>query len=268
MQTTDVNCSSPVFMDHPPDWQAPSDLVAGFTLAWALEVKEREKLSPVAPFAPGVANQLPVQYRFDTLGRLVQLSPATSAIGFGRSPIVRLTALCGAWQLFEILSQSWSIRPGDFNQFANLLSFVTGGTERPSLYQDLSANLGKCLLAVRLRRAFHQVAELDPAEEWFVSGDSALTFRDARGNDSLLFQFGGINRVPLGLFAHDFYATVWSTARVTVDQLGPDTVIAMHKNRVEPLSDLLRRGGEKALRAKQELSPLEFGSFDNWPGWA
>lgn len=268
MRMAEVDFSSPVFTDHPPGWQTPSDLVAGFTLAWALELKERMRLSPFAPFAEGVRDRLPAEYRFDTLGRLMQLWPGASGADFGRHPLARLTTLCGAWQLFELMNRTWRIQPNDFTQFSNVLAFVTGGRERPSLYQDLSANLSKCLMAVRVRRAYSQEDELDLSEEWFLTGNDELTFQDARGNDSLLFHFTGMNQVPLGLFAHEFVETVWSTARVTVDQLGPDGVIALHSNRLDSLSDLLKRGGEKATKAEQEMSPIQFRWFNYWPGWA
>lgn len=265
---TEVNFSSPVFTDHPTGWQTPSDLVGGFTLAWALELKERMRLSPHAPFAPGVMERLPARYRFDTLGRLIDLGPGASGTTFGRSPVVRLTTLCGAWQLFDLMNQSWRIRPNDFDQLASLLSFVTGGPERPSLYQDESADISKCLLAVRVRRATMQMDELDLAEQWFLTGDDELTFNDERGNDSLLFHFSGMNTVPLALFSHQFVSAIWSTARVTVNQLGPDRVVALQSNRVDSLTDLLERGGEKALMAEQELTPMQFRWFDNWPGWS
>lgn len=268
MRMAEVDFASPVFADHPPGWQTPSDLVAGFTLAWALELKERMRLSPFAPFTEGVLDRLPAEYRFDTLGRLIQLWPGASGADFGRHPIARLTTLCGAWQLFELMNRTWRIQPNDFTQFSNVLAFVTGGRERPSLYRDLSANLSKCLMAVRVRRACSQEDELDLSEEWFLTGNDELTFQDARGTDSLLFHFTGMVEVPIGLFAHEFVETVWSTARVTVDQLGPDGVIALHGNRLDSLSDLLKRGGEKATKAEQEMSPIQFRSFNYWPGWA
>ena len=264
----EVDFSSPVFTDHPPGWQTPSDVVAGFTLAWALELKERRRLSPYDPFAEGVRDRLPAEYRFDTLGCLLRLWPGASGADFGRHTLARLTTICGAWQLFELMNRTWRIQPNDFTQFANVLAFVTGGRERPSLYQGLSANLSKCLIAVRVRRAYSQQDDLDLSEEWFLTGNDDLIFKDARGNDSLLFHFTGLNQVPVGLFAHEFVETVWATARVTVDQLGPDRVIALHSNRLDSLSDLLRRGGEKAAKAEQEMSPIQFRWFNHWPGWA
>ena len=77
-----------------------------------------------------------------------------------------------------------------------------------------------------------------------------------------------MNTVPLALFSHEFVETVWSTARVTVDQLGPNRVIALYGNRVDSLTDLLTRGGEKALAAQREMTPMQFRWFDYWPGWA
>ncbi|MCR2763834.1 hypothetical protein NQ152_09975 [Microbacterium sp. zg.B48] len=198
----------------------------------------------------------------------MQSWPGASGADFGFRPLARLTTICGAWQLFDLMNKAWKIEPNDFTQFTNLLAFVTGGPERPSLYQDLSANLSKCLLAVRVRRAYSQEDELDLSEQWFLTGSEELTFEDARGNDSLLFHFDAMTQVPLGIFNHEFVETVWSTARVTVDQLGPDRVIALHSNRLDSLSDLLQRGGEKATRAQDELSFGQFRYFDFWPGWA
>lgn len=262
---TEVNFGSPIFTDHPTGWQTPADLVAGFTLAWALELKERMRLSPHAPSAPAVTDRLPAQFRFDTLGRLIDLGPAA---GSSQDPVVRLTTLCGAWGLFDLMNQSWKLRPNDFGQFANVLSLVTGGRERQSLYRDESADISKCLIAVRVRRAFQQEDELDLAEQWFITGDDDLTFKDPSGNDSLQFHFSGMDRVPLGLFSHQFVASIWSTARVTVNQLGPDRVIEQNRGRIDSLTDLLVRGGDKALKAQRELTPMQFRWFNNWPGWS
>ena len=141
MRTWDVDFSTPIFLDHPPGWQSPSDVFANFTLAWALELRERMRLSPYSPFAQGVRDQLPIEYRFDTLGEFITSNAPTSALG-------RLTTLCGAWQLFDLMNRSWQIREDDFSQYSDLLAFVTGGSDRPSLFGDLSGNLSRCLLAV------------------------------------------------------------------------------------------------------------------------
>lgn len=225
-------------------------------------------MSPHAPSAPGVIDRLPPRYRYDTLGRLIDLGPGATGASFGLNPIVRLTTICGAWQLFDLMNQDWRIRANDFGQFADLLAFVTGGQDRPSLYKGESADISKCLLAVPVRRASMQTDELDLAEQWFFSGDEGLTFRDSRGNDSLQFHFSGMDVVPLALFSHQFVAAIWSTARVTVEQLGPDQVMASHSDRLDSLLDLLDRGGAKAEHAQQELTPMEFRWFDNWPGWS
>lgn len=285
MRVEDVSFSTPVFLDHPPGWQSPSDVFASFTLAWALEVRERMRLSPHAPFAQGVRDRLPRQYRFDTLGELITSSGPTSAIG-------RLTTLCGAWQLFDLMNQKWQIREDDFHQYSELLAFVTGRSDRPSLFRDLGGNLSRCLLAVRVRRAFSDRDELDQSEEWFVTGDPRLvsgdllnksinfnfhpTAQDRAGrNDSpvmsLMLMHGPIS-VPVytafdNPFDNEFPMSIWSMARVTVDEVGPDRIIALHGDRLESLSDLLIRGGEKALRAQQEMSPRDFQRFNFWPGF-
>ena len=267
MRMADVDFDTPLFTDHPPGWQTPSDIVSGFNLAWALELKERMRISSSQPHAEGVRQLLPAKYRFDTLGRLITLNPLASIGQFGRNPLIRLSSLCGAWQLFDLMNQTWRIKPGDFQQLSDLLAFVTGGRERPSLYRDLSANISKCLLAVRVRRAYSEQDELDLAEEWFLTGDEDLTFTDNRGSGSLLFHFSKMHQVPLPLFSHEFVETVWATARVTVDRLGPDRVIAMHSDRIDSLMDLLERGAEKATKAQQEMPWQSFQWFDYWPGW-
>lgn len=267
MKMSDVNFDAAVFENHPPGWQSASELVAGFTLAWALELRERLKLSPHAPFAEGVRDRLPARYRFDTLGKLVSMRPGATSAALGMNQVARLTTICGAWQIFDLLNQTWRIKPYDFLQFSNTLSFVTGGTERRSLFHDLSANLSKSLLAVRVRRASSESDELDLAEEWFITGDSSIVSIDARGNPALVFHFTGQNAVPVGLLAHEFAESVWSTARVTVDHLGPDRVIAMQRDRIESLDDLLTRGGQRALDAQMRMSFMEFNWFNYWPGW-
>ncbi|WP_404444455.1 hypothetical protein LG315_11920 [Microbacterium marinum] len=268
MRANEVDFTTPVFGDHPIGWQSPSDLVEGFTLAWALELTERQRISPYAPFGDGVRERLSPMYRFDTLGRLITLRVNASGASFRAHPIVRLTTLCGAWQLFDLLNAKWQMQPYDVAQFADVLSYVTGGQDRPSLFEDLSANPSKCLLAIRARRTFGSTDELDLSEEWFITGDEDLTFRDARGNDALLFHFTGMNQIPLALFSPEFVETVWATARVTVDQLGPDRVIRMFEGRIASLTDLLARGGAKAAEAQRDMSPLQFQAFNYWPGWA
>lgn len=268
MRMSEVNFRSPVFTDHPEGWQSPSDLVAGFTLAWALELKERMRLSPQNPGAYDLLHRLPARYRYDTLRRLIDLGPGATGAYFGQSPVVRLTTICGAWELFDLMNENWRIRPQDIAHGTSVMAYVTGGTERPSLYQGESADISKCLLAVRVRREFMGVDELDLAEQWFFTGDQELTFPNNFGHDCLLFHFSAINTVDLPLLAHEFVAAIWSTARVTVRELGPDRVIARHRDRVDSLSDLLERGGQRAEQAERELSPIQFRYFNNWPGWA
>lgn len=264
---SEVDFSSPIFLGHPIGWQSPADLVAGFTLAWALELRERLWLSPHDPEAPGVTNRLSARYRFDTLGRLIMLGPGANGWHFGSFPVVRLTTLCGAWQLFDLMNESWQLRPHDHYQFGDVLSYVTGGLDRPSLFGERIADISKCLLAVRARRVMHATDELDPAEQWFVTGDKDLTFRDERGHDELLFHFHNLGVVPVELYTDQFVNAIWSTAQVTVDRLGPDRVIARHSDRIEFLTDLLERGGEKARQAEQTLNPMQFHFFNYWPGW-
>ena len=83
-----------------------------------------------------------------------------------------------------------------------------------------------------------------------------------------MFQFTGFNVVPVGLLAHEFAESVWSTARVTVDQLGPDRAIALHRDRIGSLDDLLTGGGQRALDAQRSMSWIEFAAFNYWPGWS
>ena len=267
MRVTDADFHSPVFKDHPAGWRSPADLVDAFTLAWALELQARVRLSPHAPFDEGIRDRLPAKYRFDTLGRLVEMWPGASGADFSASAVVRLTTMCGAWQLFDLMNQNWRIRAWDYLQFAEILAYVTGGRERPSLYHDLSANLSKCLLAVRVRRAYAEQDHLDRSEEWFLTGDSDLLDKDTVWAGSLAFDFGG-HMVSVPLVAHEVVDTVWATARVTVDEIGYERVIDMHHSRIEQLSDLLVRGSEKALKAQQELPANQFRFFNIWPGWS
>lgn len=265
----DVDLHAPLFTDHPAGWQSPEELFDGFALAWALELRERRKISPIDPFGNHVQHQLPVQYRYDTLGELLKLNPLVQAAGgiLGRSSVTRLMALCGAWRLFETMNKQWQLQPRNFEQYGETLKLVTGGLEMPnSLFQEKSARLAKCLLAIRVRRAFSQQEELDLAEEWFVSGDPELTFRDSRGYDSLLFHFG-LSDVDLPLIPRDFSECVWDTASVLVDQLGPDKVIVSNLHRMDELYELLTRGGRRAEAAQREMSPVQLRGWDGWPGW-
>ncbi len=267
MQMSEVDLLSPQFADHPPGWQSAADIFEAFTLAWALELKERNRRSPGNPMAPGLVETLPVMYGHDTLGHLITLSPGSDAASFARAPVARLTVLRAAWSLFDHLNGRWQLQPQDFSKMASAMAYVTGGSDRQSAYGSKSATYGKCLLAVRVRRAFQQESELDLTEEWFVTGDQELTFTDARGNDSLLFHFGP-QPIPIGIFAHEFVDSVWSTAQVLVDELGADWVISRYRHRLDELLDILTRGGEEAERARRWMSPAEFRYRNGWPGWA
>lgn len=268
MQMTDVDLDAPLFDSHPAGWQSPNEIASGFALAWALELRERQRLTPQYPEADWVQEHLPARFRYDTLGQLIRLWPGTDAATFRNAPVVRLTALAGTWTLFDILNREWQIRPDDFHQFAGLLAYVTGDRSRPSLYGDLRADISKCLLAVRVRRAAQGLEELDLTEQWFVNGDEELTFDDQQGNTSLLFHFDNSTTIPLAIFAHAFPESIWSTARVTVDRLGPENVISENRGRVDSLIELLERGAAAAERAKQEMPRIRWQQYNYWPGWS
>lgn len=82
-----------------------------------------------------------------------------------RSELVRLTALAGTWALFDVLNRNWRVEAGNYDQFVELLAFVTGDGSRPSLYRDLKADISKCLLAIRVRRSHQATLELDLSEQ-------------------------------------------------------------------------------------------------------
>lgn len=265
MQMHEVDLSFPVFESHPPGWRSPAELASGFALAWALEMVERERLAPPGKAAEFPGKYLPDRFQWDSLGQLVKLDSPARAIDFKHAPHVRLTALAGTWNLFDILNRRWQIREGDMMQFSELLAYVTADTTRLSLYGRLEASISKCLLAVRLRRAYQGQQSLDLSEQWFITGDEDLTVPDWSGAPQLLFRFGG--EVPLTILAQDVVTTIWATARLTVDRLGPRRVIYDNQDRVEALLDILDRGAARAVQARQEMTQLEWMGFNYWPGW-
>ncbi|WP_417512501.1 hypothetical protein [Microbacterium sp.] len=267
MQMTEVALEDPVFSSHPLGWRSPAEVASGFALAWALELVERQRLAPGSPESDWAHELLPPRFRYDTLGQLIRLPVSANASTYRRNSIVRLTALAGTWNLFDILNRSWRIEANNSRQFGDLLAYVTGNTDRPSLFGGLSADISKCLLAIRVRRGFQGLEELDLAEQWFVTGDEDLTFQDHRDNTALLFHFTATTPIPLALFSHTFTQTIWSSARLTVKQLGPERVIAENKDRVDLLLDLLQRGAANAERARREMSRPGWLEFNHWPGW-
>jgi len=152
-----------------------------------------------------------------------------------------------------------------------LLEYVTGGTERPSVYNDLSASYAKCLLAVRLRRRMYPLheesQELDLSEKWFLTGDDELTYPH-QGYRALQFHFsryGGPG--PIIVTPKQFVESIWANARVVVELLGAPAVLATHADKVEKVRDLLERGGARAA-AGAGLPPSQQTWLTNgWPGW-
>ncbi|MDO8119699.1 hypothetical protein Q6346_00050 [Isoptericola sp. b490] len=266
MKAQEVDFRAPVFSDHPDGWRSPADLAEGFLLAWALELRERRRIDAFNPFGAHVLDRLPPMFRYDTLGQLVRLP-----VGSAASPSAdltrrgRLTTLSIVWALFDELNAQWRLAPGDFAQYAETLSFATGGVDRPSVFRELSADLAKCLLSDRIQRASQGSDDLTDAERWFVTGDGAVLAADARGYRVIPFVIGG-NYVPIIVTDDSFVMSVWSTARVLVESDTPDACIDRYGYRTDVLLEILEEGAVLAER-RWRLPPAEAWSFNPWPGW-
>jgi hypothetical protein len=259
MLTSEVDFTVPVFHENPAGWRSADDLVNGFVLAWSLEERERRRIDPSNPFGQHVRNLLPPEFRNDTLGKLIPM-PSSAREQASTMP-GRLTTLCIVWRLFENLSQQWQLRPGDEYRFSRALAFVTGDTEQPSLFEDLSANLAKCLLSDRFFRAHQTNETLTQSEEWFVTGSSEFLID---GEVIPLF----VARQPIFLpqFPEDFALSVWSVARILVEIKSPEYYISAFSHQIPTLVDVLKRGAVLAEQRKL-LLPIQALNFELWPGW-
>lgn len=255
-----------MFEEHPEGWRSPEDLAEGFLLAWSLELVARRQLDPRDPFGPGVTSRLPESLRNDTFGQLVR-PPVWAQITSTHASIARarLTTLCIAWLLFDELNNVWHLEPGDFNQYAQALSLATGGTDRRSVFRDLSAEAAKCLLSDRIARTSSGATDLTIGETWFVTGDAKL-LTDQWGHAAIPFVVGGS---PISLIGENdlFRTSVWSCARVLVDMKSPDFYISKFKHRRSTIETILESGSRRFARAR-ELPHHQALGVDIWPGWS
>jgi hypothetical protein len=264
MKYSDVRFEDEVFDDHPSGWRSPSDMAQGFLLAWALEQAERTRINPSDPMAPHVRLSLTEKFLTDTLGELVRPEPAS----FRSSPatrVGRLTTLCIVWMLFDALDSNWRIRPGDFGQFGEALSFATGGTDRRSLFGHRSADVAKCLLAARISNRYSNSDELTTAEEWFVAG-APLSLAPAQSGQPCIPFVVGRTQTPIPFNRHVFDSSIWSTAQVLVSLINPEDCIERYAHRREAIDELLDKGAVLGAK-RRNLSPFEAQGFGVWPGW-
>ncbi|MCC2321179.1 hypothetical protein [Cellulomonas xiejunii] len=261
-----VDFDAPVFDEHPDGWQSPADLVEGFLLAWSLEAVERRRINASAPYSAAVTARLPAAMRTDTFGQLVRL-PIWAPIDTDDAAVARarLTTMCIAWKLFDQLNSRWQLRVGDFNQYAQKLSFATGETDRPSVFADLSAAAAKCLLADRITRASLGQGDLTAAERWFATGDKTLLLTNATGHAAIPFVIGGSPITLIG--TRDlFQLSVWSCARVLADMNSPDLYIEHYRHRTPTLTTILDAGVSRFDQARR-LPTVQALTYDLWPGW-
>lgn len=261
----EVGFESQLFPEHPAGWRSPADLAEGFLVAWSLEVRERRRIAPYDPFASYVFPQLPPAFRFDTFGELVRVTPGAPASAVGDNQRARLTTLLLVWKLFDDLNSSFRLRQGDRTLYANLLSFVTGGTERDSVFRDLSADWAKCLLSDRVQRAYEGTDVLTSGEEWFATGDVELVGNHPRGPEAIPFLIGG-NLVPMIPVDDGFVLSAWAAVRVLVERNSEEFYLAKYSHRVPMVIDILERGARLGEQRKL-LPPAQAWGFDPWPGW-
>lgn len=259
MEMGEVDFSRSIFRENPEGWTSANDLANGFLLAWALEVRARRRIDPSNPFGSHVLELLPPAFRYDTLGQLIQMPRFTSVPGLSMPG--RLTTLCIVWRLFDEFNQQWQLRPRDYVQFGNVLAFVTGGTERRSLFGDLSADMAKCLLSDRVSRAHDSNQALSQGEEWFATGDREFLI----DGEVLPFVIGG-NLIRLYAVPENFVQSVWAAARVLVEKNSPEHYISTLGHQLPTLLDVLERGAVLAEQRKL-LPPVQAWEFDPWPGW-
>lgn len=265
MRIDEVDFESHLFPEHPARWQSPADLAEGFLVAWSLEVRERRRIAPYDPFASYVFAQLPPAFRFDTFGELVRVTPGAPASAVGDNQRARLTTLLLVWKLFDDLNSSFQLQRGNRTLYANLVSFVTGGTERDSVFRDLNADWAKCLLSDRVQRTFEGTDILTSGEEWFATGDVDLVVSHPRGPEAIPFYIGD-NIVPMVPVDDGFVQSVWAAVRVLVERNSEEFYLSKYSHRVPTVIDILERGA-KLGELRKLLPPAQAWGFDPWPGW-
>lgn len=265
MKADEVDFGSTIFHENPEGWQSPRDLAEGYLVAWALELRERRRLAPSEPFAPYVFAQLPPEFRFDTFGELVRVAPGAPASAVGENTRARLVTLDLAWRLFDDLNYDLRLRQGDREQYAEVLSYVTGGTDRDSLFRDLSADWAKCLVADRVQRAYEGTDILTSGEEWFATGNAHLVGNHPQGSEAIPFLIGG-HMIPMIPLDDGFALSAWAAARVLVERNSEEAYLAHYGHRIPTVLDVLERGA-KLGEQRKTLPPAQAWRFDVWPGW-
>ena len=86
MIAADVDFDELIFPEFPDEWQSASNLVEGMLLVAALELQKRRGINPWDPFADGVHERLPPQYRYDPFRSLLAFNSRGEF--YGRLPLL------------------------------------------------------------------------------------------------------------------------------------------------------------------------------------
>ena len=242
-QTTlksEVDLMEVIYPEFPAGWNSASDLMEGFLLAAALELRLRNQLSPGNPWAAGLTEHLPPRFRYDTLGQLLRFGPDGNRPHDGER-IGRLPLLAIVWQFTDqALHETQHIRldsPGHVGHDAALSKFN-------------GLTLGKYGTAL-FKAAFHR--------EWF-SDDSSLSTVESAFVNGMTLELGSAGPTPGRRLHPDgsmYSDSIWQTGFRLVERRTPEFYIRNLQHRQTTVLEILDRGAALALA----------GKVFTWPGW-
>lgn len=252
----DVDLLGNIYPEFPPGWNSATDLMEGFVLAAALEVRARQQMSPQDPWAAGLTERLPNRFRYDTFGSLlrwgpysdddwnrgaVSLDPTVNYLHHERKlnageRIGRLPLLAVVWQFTaDVFAETQHLRTRNrtagFYEALNRFDGVSLGRH------------GTALFMAAFQRA------------WLADGPSELSGTEKAFLAAEPLRSGMAVLHPLGASYSD---SIWQTAFRMVERQTPDYYVQRLQRRQGVVLDVLTRGSELAVKGHRSV----------WPGWS
>lgn len=257
MRAKEVRFDEVTFADIPLGWQRPSDLIEGFLLVAAMEMEERRRISPAAPFDKSVHPLLADRFRYDPFAGLLAFGgltdektsrPITDG-GAGPAEAKRAMARGEYLSRLPLLQLVW--------MYIDVVREQVGGMDFMGVLQHLEGvTLGKegtILFVTGLDRQMHRGDELTPTELSFIEG-RPISMPDYLHR--LMGPTSGPSPIaPSGsLRVND----IWNVCFRLIENSDASTFIQEFSDRADAVQDILDRGAALGRAGARNL----------WPGWS
>lgn len=252
---SDVDLRANIYPEFPAGWNSATDLMEGFLLAAALELRARQQLLPSDPWADEVFSHLPARYRYDPFGQLLSNGPysdsdrnqvpvsldptinyllherrATSGERIGRLPLLAVV-----WQFTtQVLEEYEHLRRGDRSAGYSEALRRLGGRAL--------GQYGTALFMAAFEREWfaEDSTQLSPAESAFLAAE------DLRVGSGILSPHGSA-----------YAKSIWLTSFRLIERRSPEYYISLLEHRQGVVDNILDRGANLGI----------MGATSIWPGW-